>query len=81
MRRCPSCQSIWVCWNWIDLEEEKGHECHNCSHTFTTKTWVDDGVPYNTLIEFGHFFTEPGLFEKNFKRDMELMEQAFNAEN
>lgn len=81
MRRCPNCQSIWVCWNaGKPSETEWWHECHNCAHAFVTQAVVDDGVPYETLMEIGPFLVEPGLFDKNFQRDMELLEKAFNAE-
>jgi len=42
------------------------HECHNCSNSFITNGNVDDGIPYDILMEYGKYFVEEGLFEKNF---------------
>lgn len=83
MRRCPHCQSAWVCWNWFHDAKEGtwGHECHNCSAAFQTNGHVDDGIPYKILMEFGQYFVEPGRFEAQWNKDMEYMQKEFGKQD
>jgi len=46
IRRCPYCNSIWVCWNWWHSLDEWGHECWSCDNAFVTKGKVSNGIPY-----------------------------------
>lgn len=66
MKRCPYCNSIWVCWNWIHQTKEIliqlnphlnikndmwGHECWECSGCNETGNKVTGGIPY-WLLKF-----------------------------
>jgi len=46
MRTCPSCGSIWVCWNWVP---DWFHECWSCENVFGTPDKVLDGISYDKL--------------------------------
>jgi len=62
MRRCPYCNSIYVCWNWVHVDKDKltelnpwrkpfefdhwGHECWDCDNVMQTTHKVTNGMPY-----------------------------------
>jgi len=50
-RQCPECNSIWVCWNWIQSDDKKFwvHECWDCSNYCDTPDKVGNGMPYDFL--------------------------------
>lgn len=66
--KCPYCNSIWVCWNWIHIFKDKhnemnphmlvngdvwSHECWKCSSVFETYgDRIINGVPYWFLVWF-----------------------------
>ena len=65
MKKCPTCGSIWVCWNWIhttreDMQElnpdkvftgdQWYHECWDCSDVFTTQDKELNGIEYERLV-------------------------------
>jgi len=66
MRKCPNCDSIWVCWNWIHCKKEEMeklnpdrvfltdqwyHECWDCENVFETSEEVFNGIEYEMLIK------------------------------
>lgn len=59
--RCPNCNSIWVCWNWIHRKTMWVHECWDCGdnwggHCFETPDKVANGIPYQALRRFYNLF-------------------------
>lgn len=71
IKRCPHCNSIWVCWNWIHQTKEKmnkfnpgrfythdywGHECWDCDSCISTDFKVKNGIPHWILIKFYKLF-------------------------
>ena len=63
--KCPFCDSIWVCWNWIHAPNDKLwiHECWNCSDgiwgtCFETEGKVRNGVPHWLLETLGYHLTK-----------------------
>lgn len=58
IKRCKYCNSIWVCWDWIQ-EPKTGltlHECWKCDNTFTTDKIVWNGIPYKVLCRLFRYF-------------------------
>lgn len=61
IKRCPYCNSIWVCWNWIHQDPSIFsissnvnwvHECWDCEHCNSTEYKVYNGIPYWFLKMF-----------------------------
>ncbi len=60
LKRCPYCNSIWVCWNWIqeynpthDINSDSWvHECWYCENCNFTEKKVWNGIPYWFLKMF-----------------------------
>ncbi len=50
MKRCPHCNSIYVCWNWIGCDDSEWvHECWDCDNAFWTEHKEMFGLPYRIL--------------------------------
>ena len=55
MKRCPHCDSILVCWNWIYAiadTRKAYHECWDCENVIETNNNVRNGIPYWVLHRF-----------------------------
>jgi hypothetical protein len=66
MRKCPTCDSQFVCWNWIRspkdsmnllnpdrvfMHDQWYHECWDCTNVFPTNFKVVDGIEYDQLCK------------------------------
>jgi hypothetical protein len=52
IKKCPGCQSIFVCWNWVPASQNHqswSHECWACGTCFSTDTKIVDGISYEQL--------------------------------
>jgi hypothetical protein len=50
MKRCPYCNSIYVCWNWFQADDgDWGHECWECENVFITQREEMFGLPGRIL--------------------------------
>lgn len=51
-RKCPGCNSSFVCWNWVaptPNHQQWSHECWACGNCYSTNEEVNDGIPYEEL--------------------------------
>lgn len=56
IKKCPYCNSIWVCWNWVNYKNIWGHECWDCTGVNETYYKVRNGIPYWILSKFHNLF-------------------------
>lgn len=82
MKRCPYCQSIFVCWNWIISPDSTTHECWDCSNCFHTDIPVESKITYEEICALYKEKTE--LFtalDKINQSILEKMDQIIQGED